>query len=122
MIKKIEPRTTGLDARDVLFAGQFPHCDALVLHAPGECEYCDRHPYMQAVREFYSIAFSGYEPEEGELPCPADFRRPGKSQLWGGNTPRPTVTFPTCNWGNVCDGERVAGSIFCKDHQEQDPL
>lgn len=26
---------------------QMPHCDAYVLHAPGVCEYCDRHPDWQ---------------------------------------------------------------------------
>jgi hypothetical protein len=85
MHKKITPKPTGLDAMIVLFDGQFPHCDSLVLHAPGECEYCDLFPYLQVVREHWKIAFSGYEPDEKELPCPADFQRPGKSQLWGGN-------------------------------------
>jgi hypothetical protein len=89
MHKKTMPKTTGLNPMGVLFDGQYPHCDALVLHAPEECKYCDKFPYLQCVREHWKIAFSGYEPDEKELPCPADFQRPGKSQRWSGNIPRP---------------------------------
>lgn len=82
---------------------QFPHCDARVLHAPGECEYCDRHADWQELRQAWGIAFTGHSPnpvsandDEGPdaahgrsysfgwvglppdvlLPCPADFARP----------------------------------------------
>lgn len=116
MIKKVKPKQTGIDPRLGLFNGQFPHCDAKVTHAPGECQYCDKHPLLQVMREFYGIAFSGYEPEEGELPCPADFARPGMSQKWGGNVPRPKLI---CKWGNVCDGERIEGSDYCIDHSPE---
>lgn len=80
----------------------YPHCDARVLHAPGECAYCDEHPDWQKLREVWGIAFTGHRPTEsavshgawtggrtltydvalppGEhramLPCPADFNRP----------------------------------------------
>lgn len=83
---------------------QFPHCDQRVLHAPGLCRYCDRHPEWQKLREKWGIAFTGQLPgtissygtghdargriqrqytavvPPGEhsvlLPCPADFNRP----------------------------------------------
>ena len=54
---------------------QFPHCDSKVLHKGGECQYCDEHPDWQALRESWGIAFTGHEPKEGELPCPAYFAR-----------------------------------------------
>ena len=68
---------------------QYPHCDSKVLHAPSECQYCDKHPDWQALRVNWGIAFTGWEPEEGELPCPAWFARGENCQKWGGNVPRP---------------------------------
>lgn len=68
--------------------GQFPHCDQRILHAPGECEFCDHYPEWQAIREAWGIMFTGYEPEAGELPCPADYARPRViHDAWGGNRP-----------------------------------
>jgi hypothetical protein len=46
---------------------QFPHCDQRVLHEPGECEYCDKHPAWQELREAWGIAFTGHQPR-GNLP------------------------------------------------------
>lgn len=65
--------------------GQFPHCDQRILHAPGECEYCDKHPEWQALRHAWGIAFTGYEPDGKELPCPAMHARPEHFQAWIGN-------------------------------------
>jgi hypothetical protein len=48
---------------------QFPHCDQRVLHAPGECEYCDRHPDWQALRKAWGIAFTGHAPRAGLPRC-----------------------------------------------------
>ena len=69
---------------------QFPHCDGKVLHAPGECKYCDDHPDWQALRVTWGIAFTGWEPNEAEkeLPCPAWYARGDNCQKWGGNVPR----------------------------------
>lgn len=72
---------------------QFPHCDTRILHAPGQCRYCDNHPEWQALREAWGIAFTGQDwgsDEEGiKLPCPADLNRPPGSdrdhRRWGGN-------------------------------------
>ncbi len=73
---------------------QFPHCDARVLHAPNECEYCDRHPDWQELRQEWMVAFTGHPPvryEHGgaQVPCPADFNRPPDTdhdhRRWAGN-------------------------------------
>lgn len=69
---------------------QFPHCDQRVLHAPGECEFCDRHMDWQELRVAWGIAFTGWEPDENELPCPATKARSlNKINAWGGNVARP---------------------------------
>lgn len=84
MFKKVTPkRELVKDEID-----QFPHCDSRVLHAPGECEYCDRHPEWQLLRMAWGIAFTGYEPEteKNELPDPATVARPlSIINRWGGN-------------------------------------
>lgn len=68
---------------------QYPHCDTRVLHKPGDCEYCDRHPEWQLLRKRWGIAFTGEQPLAGQLPCPADFNRPPDSpsdhRRWYGN-------------------------------------
>jgi hypothetical protein len=69
--------------------GQFPHCDQRILHAPRECQYCDKHQDWQALRVAWGIAFTDYEPEGTELPCPADYARSDKHKLWGGNIAKP---------------------------------
>jgi hypothetical protein len=74
-----------------------PHCDPRVLHAPGECSYCDMHADWQALRGLWGIAFTGHEPQRTdagvELPCPADLNRPPTTdsdhRRWGGNVARP---------------------------------
>lgn len=68
---------------------QFPHCDQRTLHAPKECEYCDLHPDWQALRNAWGIAFTGWEPEGTELPCPADYARGDQHKLWPGNRVSP---------------------------------
>jgi hypothetical protein len=78
--------------------GQFPHCDQRVLHAPGECEYCDRHPEWQELRDAWGIAYTGHSYDKnGQLqktqfgviqPCPAEAGRGMESiNSWGGNVP-----------------------------------
>lgn len=72
-----------------------PHCDARILHAPGECGHCDRYPDWQELRRMWGIAFTGHRPQRAaygtgtELPCPADHNRPPGShsdhRQWGGN-------------------------------------
>lgn len=80
---KIDPpiiRNTGL---------QFPHCDHRILHAPGECSYCDLHKDWQDLRIYWGIAFTGWTPDENELPCPADHARGETHAKWPGNKAHP---------------------------------
>jgi hypothetical protein len=62
-----------------------PHCDSSVLHAPGECVYCDKHPQLQQCREAYGINFTGkYDPNK--FLCPSEARRPlDIIERWSGN-------------------------------------
>lgn len=75
---------------------QFPHCDQSVLHAPGECGYCDSRADWQALRHYWGIAFTGHTPDAGQIPCPSDARRGvGGAHVWGGNRPAATTTRPS---------------------------
>ena len=66
---------------------QYPHCDQMVLHAPGECEYCDSHPDWQELREVWNINYTGHSDPQ-KMQCPAEARRPaGIINRWGGNVP-----------------------------------
>ena len=86
MHKKITPTKP-----NVHIISQFPHCDSRILHAPGECEYCDHNPVWQELRAAWGIAFTGYEPDGTELPDPATHARGAKSvNSWIGNVPHPT--------------------------------
>lgn len=68
----------------------YPHCDMDVLHAPGECEYCDRYPERQTKRREARVAFTGHKPRRGERECPSDKRRgKGGAHVWPGNRPSP---------------------------------
>lgn len=65
-----------------------PHCDAAVLHAPGECEYCDGYPDWQMLRKRWGINFTGHH-EPDKATCPAELRRPVETiNRWGGNRPK----------------------------------
>jgi hypothetical protein len=65
-----------------------PHCDQAVLHAPGECQYCDEYPDWQEYRIVAQIAFTGHEPEGQQVRCPAEQRRPINTiNRWYGNVP-----------------------------------
>ena len=56
----------------------FPHCDQRILHAPGECDYCDECPEWQQLRLDWGICFTGHEPDGFNtwVRCPADVARP----------------------------------------------
>jgi hypothetical protein len=86
MHKKVKPDN---DVRN--YIDQFPHCDQRILHAPGECEYCDHRPVWQALRLAWGIAFTGYEPDGTELPDPATYARGDNINKWGGNIARPIL-------------------------------
>lgn len=84
MHKKIAPKMNIME-----HIQQFPHCDQRVLHAPGECRYCDMHPEWQALRMAWGISFTGYEPDGKELPCPATHARGDGVNRWHGNVAQP---------------------------------
>jgi len=108
MFKKIKPQQRESDP-----IGQFPHCDQRILHAPTECEYCDRHANWQELRIAWGIAFTGYEPEGQELPCPADHARGDKHKLWGGNQAKLAVRH------NHLGGENVSGCPACDEEKSK---
>lgn len=67
------------------FAMPMAHCDQLILHAPGECQYCDHYPDAQRLRDWWQINFTG-EHDTRKLPCPSTLRRTDEVRdLWGGN-------------------------------------
>ena len=81
---------------------QFPHCDQRILHAPGECKYCDDRPEWQELRKAWGILFTGQSSDPDswtrQLPCPSDYNRPKGSmsdaRQWGGNLPAPPGVEP----------------------------
>jgi hypothetical protein len=71
---------------------QFPHCDTQILHAPGECEYCDRHPDWQTMRRWWRINFTGHH-DPLLAPCPSTHLRTDEQRdSWPGNTPEGWLT------------------------------
>ncbi len=70
---------------------QTPHCDSKILHAPGDCEYCDKQPEWQELRQLWGIGFTGHSDEEGNVtPCPSELVRPlSVINRWPGNVAHP---------------------------------
>ncbi len=68
-----------------------PHCDYRVLHAPGDCAFCDNYPAYQDYRIITGIKFTGQQVTVGDdwsTPCPSDFHRgTGGAHVWPGNVP-----------------------------------
>jgi len=63
---------------------QFPHCDPRILHAPGECQFCDESG-LQEIRKTWGINFTNHD-DGDRLPCPADvYRDPKLRDRWHGN-------------------------------------
>jgi len=84
----------------------YPHCDPRVLHAPGECEYCDHYPEWQQERVENKVLFTN-DPRNAELvdaflkvgrlegefvPCPGMLARGDAIKIWGGNRAKPAGT------------------------------
>lgn len=88
--RAIETYELSVQATDAVY----PHCDSLILHSPGSCEFCDRHPEWQSLRIDQGIAFSN-DPEDAVnsfdlIPCPSTIRRSAEVRdLWYGNVPKP---------------------------------
>lgn len=65
----------------------YPHCDQEVLHAPGECEFCDQYADFQGQRLVDGVNFTGHS-DPGFKPCPSDARRGlAGAHVWPGNRP-----------------------------------
>jgi hypothetical protein len=80
------------DAIKILGNAVLPHCDQSVLHAPGECRYCDERPEWQALRVIWGVSFTGHPvvADTGvKVMCPSDAARGiGGAHVWPGNTPK----------------------------------
>lgn len=63
----------------------YPHCDSRVLHAPGECKYCDEYPDHQLQRRLAGVNYTGHYDPEKEI-CPAEQQRDIETiNRWHGN-------------------------------------
>lgn len=72
---------------DATRRGTIPHCDSRLLHAKGECQWCDERPNLQAIRAELGINFSGHY-DKDKLICPAEMARNlPKIERWAGNVP-----------------------------------
>lgn len=79
---------------------EYPHCNSEVLHAPGECHYCDAYPQRQRVRAASGTSFT-----------------PNESNGWSGNVAAPTGSLHSHmgatyivgrdDWDDEQDQERV---------------
>lgn len=69
--------------------GVSPHCDSLVLHAPGSCSVCDLYPGRQLQRVRSGVNFTNGEQVPGNEPCPSTRRRSVEAiERWPGNRPQ----------------------------------
>lgn len=109
MFKKIKPSQV-----DSATTPMFPHCDPRILHAPGECKFCDVYPNWQELRQYWGIAFTGYEPEGTELPDPATHVRGDNANKWQGNIATPLH--------NHLGGSDVSGCPACAYYKESKRL
>lgn len=78
-------------------SAQWPHCESRILHAPGECAYCDERPELQMIRETWGICYTGHAPtSQTPIPCPADLAvskgERADFNKWYGNVPKSTVS------------------------------
>ena len=72
-------------ADDPSLKAPYPHCDSDVLHAPGECEYCDEYPEAQHERIDNDINFTGHHHAD-KATCPSEMARPLETiERWPGN-------------------------------------
>jgi hypothetical protein len=81
---------------------KFPHCDNLILHAPGICEVCDIPEYraLSQARTELGINFSGIH-DEDKFMCPAEKRRNLSTiEKWPGNIARPPWKLPNF-WDHI---------------------
>ncbi len=77
-----------VDEEEILkYPFRAPHCDELVLHAPGICSFCDKLPELQKLRVMWKINFTGQNKKDYRK-CPAELRRKVETiNKWYGNVP-----------------------------------
>lgn len=74
-----------------------PHCDDLILHAPGECKVCDYYPTLQQLLVDLRVNYTGGR-KAGFATSFAERRRPLHCvYAWEGN--RTSVTDSECTIG-----------------------
>jgi hypothetical protein len=67
----------------------FPHCDPYILHAPGECKFCDKYPDEQQRRNLLGINYTGHTDSDKQQ-CPAmKLRGIETINRWHGNVAQP---------------------------------
>lgn len=66
------------------------HCDPNVIHAPGECRFCDKYgKKQQKDRVKNKINFTGHHDPDKTM-CPSECNRPLDTiNRWPGNIPQP---------------------------------
>lgn len=103
-----------------IWEGRFPHCDQRVLHAPGECKFCDDCSLLQFVRHAWGINFTGHHQIETDngtamLPCPAEVSRPlDLINRWGGNTARTVAQVTKDEAQMKKDMEKLVSDVIAK--------
>jgi hypothetical protein len=81
-------RIRAFDPNDPVPKASFAHCDDLVLHRKGSCEFCDMYPERQQGRIDAGVNFTG-ETDPGKLPCPSTEKRSLETiNRWPGNRPK----------------------------------
>lgn len=80
--RKSKPKPKMAAATPGPYAPSYPHCDARVLHAPGDCIYCDHYPEAQQGRIARGENFTGKGPDVA-----TDARPLEVINLWPGNRP-----------------------------------
>lgn len=96
---------------------QAPHCDALVLHAPGTCTFCDKYPDRQNARIARRVAFTGESHHPTKSRCPSEYFRPVEViNKWERN--RPTITSDLSNFKVVTDDVEIVETVTIDDKTE----
>lgn len=76
----------------------YPHCDALILHMPGQCVVCDKFPDYQYDRIMDRRNFTG-EYEDYKEPDPATKKRSLDTiNQWPGNRPLTEEDMRQVRW------------------------
>jgi len=100
-----------------------PHCDQQVLHAPGECDVCDKYaPERQLVRIKWGICFTGHDPDGTHflIPCPSTKLRTVETiNKWPGNRAVGTWLADIADKTRAANQNRIDALLFptCKSYR-----